>query len=112
MQRTVAVALVAGLIVAASIVVAVALPRFDCPEGFRLIDTRLSGETEELPCEERHPPTDHVELNPGYRLAEVSDRLWIKFAIAVGGLVIGGSLFAFARPKYGRPSPSDPRDWE
>ena len=111
MQRTVAAAVVAGLIGVSYVAVAASLPRFDCPAGFSLVvDTDHSRSEADLICEEDAPMIlpDHFAGTPGTRLAEVSDRLWLRVAIANAGLVLGATLFVFARAESRRPSSFDP----
>lgn len=100
MQRAGVLAVVAGVIAAASLVVAVALPRYGCPRGFVLFDARdLPGadlpEGEEVVC----IPDSGLYATAG----EVSDRWAIKIATAIAGVIFGVvTVFAFVRRPQGR----------
>jgi hypothetical protein len=105
MQRSVVLAMVAGLLVAVgALAAAVAVPRYDCPEGLILI----------AEPERRHTDNDFTcvpvaQSDEGTSWAyQVSDRLWIKIGMATVGVILGGglALLAFTRHRGQRSAAS------
>ncbi len=91
------------VIVAASVVVALLLPRYACPEGFQVKPavpgTARAFEVDEVYCLEREP----FRFGPGKPLAEgASDRLLTKIAIVIGGLLVGGTFTGLAVARRNR----------
>lgn len=99
MQRGVALAAVAGVIVFSSLVAAVALPRYDCPGNLILIR-----EPERWPQNNDFTCVPLVqEGTPG--AYEASDRLFLKIGLALGGAVLGGAIIIVSRKRRaGRPA--------
>ncbi|MGI8615730.1 MAG: hypothetical protein ACR2L4_02955 [Actinomycetota bacterium] len=97
MQRGVALATVAGVIVFSSLLAGVALPRYDCPGNLIL-----------LPEPERWPQNNDFTCVPlvqeGTLWAyEASDRLFFKIGLVLGGAVLGGTIFIVSRKRRAGP---------
>lgn len=101
MTRARVLVLVAGVILVASLAVAMALPRYDCPGRSRLVDTRDEVWTDaDYTCEEVERGGQMIRV----MAYDVFDRTALKLGLAIGGVSVGAVLaaVAFTRARRGR----------
>jgi hypothetical protein len=98
-----AVLVVVGVVAVALVVIAVVLPRYDCPESLVLMEGSPPPpfpQTDGPECLNVFPAVEVTTGGDEELVSDANDSLAIKLAISAAGMIVGAlAVYAFARDR-------------